>query len=453
MNLNFTDTQLNSWAERQRASYRKEKLSKPHKDKLEKIKGWEWECYHVEDNKKKLLQIAENGEPRPKKRKHPLGICLVQYLRTDAIFHKKIRDLAPHWFFDSAAENKKVLIQKATNKENKPSKKNKLGMSLRQYTRATSGSYDEDFDKIIRAIRPDWFIDSCKQSKEDLINLASSGSKPRFDTKLGHKLWVYTNKNSLSYDDGFSKTIRSIAPDWFVNVDVKKQQLIALATEKKPRPVSKTLLGDALCRYTNENRTSFDADFLNTITKLRPDWFEDQTSKKKAELLYMAKQGGARPNKYKNKLGLALVCYTNETSGSYDPVFNKKIRVAAPEWFVDTVAVNKQELLKMARNGKPRPSQKLSSLGRALSNYLSPRNKRLHKVFVKQIKNIAPHWFVDTVEEKKKQLIEMAKKREPKPIKDHPLRVVLGHYTRVKSGCYDPDFDKQIRKIAPYWWY
>jgi len=136
---------------------------------LESIEGWD-EFLNEEsssDKKKKLLlEMARNGEPRPKSKKHP-GVALSNYISKssnayDSEFDKKIRKLAPHWFVDAVAEKKKLLLEMAKNGEPRPKcvfgqKSNPLGRALRDYISKSSGSYDPTFDKQIRKLAPHWF--------------------------------------------------------------------------------------------------------------------------------------------------------------------------------------------------------------------------------------------------------------------------------------------------------
>lgn len=115
---------------------------------------------------------------------------------------------------------------------------------------------------------------------------------------------------------------------------------------------------------------------------------------------------------------------------------------------------NKQLLLKMVRRGEPRPSQK-TKIGKALSEYTKPSSSCRDSKFDRLIRKIRPDWFLSQTEiadQKKKELIKMAKNGEKRPSHDKTkLGQCLSNYTRKSSPAYDPVFDKQIRKIAPHW--
>lgn len=58
----------------------------------------------------------------------------------------------------------------------------------------------------------------------------------------------------------------------------------------------------------------------------------------------------------------------------------------------------------------------------------------------------------DEADENKKQLLEMARKEEPRPrAQKTQLGQALGNYTRKSDSSYNPKFDKEIRELAPHW--
>lgn len=113
--------------------------------------------------KEKLLKLAQQGKPRPNAKKHPLGMSLNKYISKsgscyDAEFDEQIRRLAPHWFANTAEENKKSLLDIARSGQPRPKfKQSKLGTVLRFYTCPSASSYDADFTKKIKKLAPKWF--------------------------------------------------------------------------------------------------------------------------------------------------------------------------------------------------------------------------------------------------------------------------------------------------------
>lgn len=117
---------------------------------------------------------------------------------------------------ESSKKNKEKLILLAKSGKERPNSRTSLGKSLSNYTIKGSKSYNPDFDKEIRSLRPEWFQKSSIKKKEELILLAKSGEKrPDFRTRLGKALCHYTNKSNGSYDEQFDKEIKQIRINWF----------------------------------------------------------------------------------------------------------------------------------------------------------------------------------------------------------------------------------------------
>lgn len=271
----------------------------------------------------------------------------------------------------------------------------------------------------------------------------SGGKNKHF---LGQALLCYTNSKNGSYDPEFDKKIRKFAPHWFIDTAVEnKKQLLEMAQRGEPKPAQRTHpLGTAFSSYTYKG-PCYDPVFYQDLLKIRPDWFENKCDKKKNELLEMAKRKESRPIAGKHPLGCMLTKYTNDGNSAYDKEFDLKIRQLAPHWFIDTATENKRRLLEMARNGDPKPIVRKHRLGYLLSNYCRKDEK-----FRNCIQKIAPHWFIDTAAENKRQLLEMARNGEPRPIYGkHPLGQALCSY--IGSSCFDADFNKIIRQLAPDW--
>jgi hypothetical protein len=232
-----------------------------------------------------------------------------------------------------------------------------------------------------------------------------------------------------------------------------KVKLLEMACNGESRPHQKKHpLGPRLCSYTRKNGTSFDAKFDREICSLAPEWFVNSADENKAKLLEMARNGEPRPHQKKHPLGTALGSYIRKSHNSYDPEFEKEIRIIASHWFVNTADENKVKLLEMAHNEEPRPSQTSQPLGKSLSRYTGQMSECYDPEFDKKIRCLAPHWFVDTAAENKIKILEMARTGELRPNnKTHPLGKALGHYIGKNSTCYDHEFTQEIRSLAPHW--
>lgn len=85
----------------------------------------------------------------------------------------------------------------------------------------------------------------------------------------------------IRYDVSARSTIRQLRPDWFIDSSrFKKEQLLSWAMSGRDKP-KRTIfdkeqanLAIALNNYTSEYKNGFDAVFTEEIKKLRPDWFK-----------------------------------------------------------------------------------------------------------------------------------------------------------------------------------
>ena len=176
------------------------------------------------------------------------------------------------------------------------------------------------------------------------------------------------------------------------------------------------------------------------------------SSRKKKILLETARKGKDKPGA-KTKMGRAFHSYISPNNNAYDPIFTKDIKKLAPDWFVSSVYLNKRQLLEMAKNKNPKPNIK-TKLGSALYCYTSPNNKRYDPAFSKKISILAPSWLPRSqiADKKKKQFLEMARKGMTKPDRRSKLGCAFWSYMYAsQKNSYDPNFAKEIRKLAPHW--
>lgn len=321
----------------------------------------------------------------------------------------------------SEERNKAILLEMARAGKRKPSMTSKdsderrLGSALYTYMRPSR--CDVEFTSEIRALRPDWFVDTVAENKATLLEMACAGkTKPQTNSedskerKLATALGSYTYPSSACYSVEFERAIRKAAPQWFVDPAIeKKKVLLEMARAGRPRPrlhskdPEERKWANALGDYTRPSRSCCDIEFTREIRETAPHWFP--VADKKKTLLEMARAGKPKPSTRsedpeERKLADALgTRYMAPSSSCYDIEFEREIREAAPRWFPHRIAENKSKLLEMARAGKPKPSTTSKNeaerkLGRALSSYISPSSKCLDVEFARNIQEAAPRWLL-----------------------------------------------------------
>ena len=175
--------------------------------------------------KTQLLEMARNGDKRPSQRTYPLGTALGSYTTKgagsfDENFTKQIKEIAPHWFENTANTKKAQLLEMARNGDKKPHRETVPGTALHSYTTKGRDTFDEDFTKELKEIAPDWFVSRsniANTKKAQLLEIARNGEPRPHQTKhsLGRSLCVYKTKGAGSFDENFTKQIKEIAPHWF----------------------------------------------------------------------------------------------------------------------------------------------------------------------------------------------------------------------------------------------
>lgn len=373
---------------------------------------------------------------------------------------------------DSLKEMKQELLLLAKQKKLRPhNSRTKLGRLLCRLTGKFYSTYDKKFDEKIRQLAPSWFCNKEKK-KSVLIELAKNKS-PRptsEDASLFNALRNYTNIKSQAYDENFNLEIRSLVPEWFmsnserkVHFDnlrtLRKTKLLQLAKSGSEHPINiDKKLAVSLFNYTVKSSKYFDAEFNAHVRELRPDWFLRKQSRAAAEnknkLLAMAENGENRPT-YVFDLGRFLVYYTNKSTNSYDVDFDAKIRKLRPDWFcrVEIERKNKKmQLLDLAKAGGEKPQSGHHPLARALESFTTKSKKSYDQEFDREIRKLVPHWFYSSRQIKKMQLLELAKKKGQKPVSGkHPLASALKTYTDKESKSYDKNLHEEIKNICPLW--
>jgi hypothetical protein len=256
---------------------------------------------------------------------------------------------------------------------------------------------------------------------------------------------------------------------------VHSQESVPNWQPEKPSHTGRTLTDrerEKIASWSDQYRRAF------LLTKLKERGLSDEqlatfgilvkdSDSKKSLLLKMAVSGSPRPGQRaadsKEKvLGRALSQYTSQGGGSYDPIFDMEIRLAASHWFVDATAAAKEALLEMAREQKKRPNKKSKDpverkLGQALVDYTGKFSKSYDPAFEIQIKSVGPHWFVDSAQLKKDKLLTLAKDGCPKPSsrsskkEERLLATALSRYLSPSQECYDVKFAILIKSVRADW--
>lgn len=227
--------------------------------------------------------------------------------------------------------------------------------------------------------------------------------------------------------------------------------------EGKPKPVGrKNSLANAFYRYINETSRIYDKEFYRKIFELRKDWFftqKDGSDLKKKKLMEMAINGENKPSR-NIPIGRSLNGYIQKGEPTYDESWSQKIRAARPDWFRKPTSTNKQELLRRAVAGEPKPlftnEQKLAS---ALQRYTKINSPCYDKAFDTDMRKVRPDWFnlsIDLSIQKKAELLGLARKGEKRPFWKSPLGQALTNHTS-DTRVYDLNFDIEIRALAPNW--
>lgn len=188
--------------------------------------------------------------------------------------------------WDTAAINKELIkkLDKKPSIYSKDPKESRLGRVLANYIGKFSNTYDPAFDEEIRKLKPNWFIGTVAANKELIKKLnkrPNTESKDPEERKLGNVLAKYIRKKSGCYDPEFDKEIRRLKPDWFLDTAMINKQLIR-RLNKRPRQSSKDpeekRLSALLNSYITRTHRGYDPIFDAEIRKLKPDWFKKESN-------------------------------------------------------------------------------------------------------------------------------------------------------------------------------
>lgn len=354
-----------------------------------------------------------------------------------------------------------TIIKFPTNIDKNPQRRSVgtwIAQKRRLYKKGTLSKYWIDkFEQTFPEWSWDPTTDRVVEKKAKLLEMARTGEpKPKWQTSLGIALTCYTKTSNTERHVGFKNQLIAIGCKWFNSpVMGKKQQLLELARNREAKPHHKTSLGRALVRYVTKS-PQYDPVFKEQLVKTGCDWFKKTapsphtTEKKKKLLLEMAKKGERRPTQ-KTPLGRALREYVTKRS-IYYPAFREQLVQTGCDWFKNSTKIKKQQLLDLAEKGEAIP-QGGTSLRRTLKNYTNKSSSSYDPEFDEQIRNIVPQWLISPGDKHKMILLELLRlgKSRPNSKKTRLGRALISYTNKSCGRAYDPEFDKEIRKLAPHW--
>jgi hypothetical protein len=221
-------------------------------------------------------------------------------------------------------------------------------------------------------------------------------------------------------------------------------ELLELALTGAPRPSKNSHeLGGKLVRYPSPKYPEFRAQ----LKQIRPDWFEeiDSAAIKKLEILKLARNGEDRPSPG-SSLGLAIQDYLSRSKRSYDQKFREELHMLRPDWFLkNNKRINKERIIELAKSGSEKPKRG-TNLGNVLSNY-TKKGKDYEPEFRNRLEQIRPDWFSHKIDPSgnKEKILKIALSGGPRPFHKSKLGMVFQFYIR------DEAFKAELESIVPEW--
>lgn len=228
-----------------------------------------WDSEKAEDG---LFEIEVVGARDAEKLKRALSVRIVNVL------------------MPSMEINMRNLVKRAKAGDVRPSSHSgdadvgHLGRALARYTKPSQSARYREFNKKIRALRPDWFENSAESRKRKFLSAAKAGKAPpgwnnrRKDAEM---LRLYLTKGSKVYDAEFAKDLALASQKWGVTRNDKsldkKDQLLAMAVRGDPKPLharkgkAVNSLRAAFNRYALPKSESYDKEFASKIREAS-DW-------------------------------------------------------------------------------------------------------------------------------------------------------------------------------------
>ena len=237
-----------------------------------------------------------------------------------------------HDRFEIVARRKALLLRLARMGFPRPSqiakvlKWRRLGWSLSNYTVSSSGAFDKEFSKKIRALRPDWFgiewsVLRRIRNREKVRKMIET--KKIVAPKDRAIFRRYTNFNPRVNSDDLAIMARELSPELIYDPQRNRNKFLEnlhvhmATTVERPDDWERT-------------RAFLNTDpFIKTKVKaLRPEWYvSHQWMQWQDELMRIALAGGERPGPHTH-----LGRYLTHCGGRYHH-FRKTLRSLRPDWF------------------------------------------------------------------------------------------------------------------------
>jgi len=161
------------------------------------------------------------------------------------------------------------------------------------------------------------------RTRAKVLRWARAGKpKPsRFSTdkewQMANFVYMVTNKNNPTYEPDFDRLIRRLRPDWFEKPEERRRKALAQIL------VEDATLGFTRPRNLSELLWKAGHDIGRAIRQIRPEWFvnslaEARTKVWKKGILDMLRQGGEITHANRQR----LYVWRKPGSRSYDPVFS-----------------------------------------------------------------------------------------------------------------------------------
>ena len=261
-----------------------------------------------------------------------------------------------------------------------------------------------------------------------------------------------SESDRAEFSEGMRRAIRvKVVRPFKYNSSGKMLELLRLARSGSPRPSSTSLdplersLGSALICYTNASRNTYNPVFAKNLRTIAPRWFTGpQCLAFHDELIAMAQRGEGRP-----KWGSPIArCLAQDASRiSKYPDFSRTIHALAPQWFQkDVVAAMKSKLLAMAESGRSKPSPETVE-GKRLAIYMCKAHPCYDAELRMRIALVRPDWVMRrTAEDTKKKLLRLAENGGGRPRPSSPMATAIWRYAKTGS-----EMDQELRRLAPGW--